>query len=195
MTKQLLKPTTWIIALMFMVTAIVLSHTHLTNTVATQIPLDETDVYCLTRNAYYEAKGDSQMSQIAVTHVVLNRLNDPQFPKKACDVVYQKNRKEDKQRVVCQFSWYCDKRMMNRVIDPVSWQESYEAVKKAVKLYYAKGVDVTEGSTFYHAHYVNPRWYQLEKVTSIGSHIYYKVNEQCQNNPKACTRKNHSQSS
>jgi spore germination cell wall hydrolase CwlJ-like protein len=191
MRKQILKPTTWIIAAMIMVTAIVTAQSTIDQVAKVEIPLDENDVYCLTRNAYYEAKGDSQMSQIAVTHVVLNRLNDPAFPKSACDVVYQKNRKEN-HSTVCQFSWYCDKRMMNRIIDPIGWQESLDAVKKAVKLYYAKGVDVTEGSTFYHANYVNPRWNRLEKVTSIGSHIYYKVNEECQNNQKACTRRSRS---
>lgn len=156
------------------------------------IPLDDNDVYCLTRNAYYEAKGDSQMSQIAVTHVVLNRLNDPKFPKKACEVVYQKNR-VDAESAVCQFSWYCDKRMMGRKVDPTAWSESTKAVTKALKIYYNKGVDVTEGSTFYHANYVNPGWHRLEKVTTIGSHIYYKVNEECQNNQKACLPKRPSQ--
>jgi spore germination cell wall hydrolase CwlJ-like protein len=160
---------------------------------ATNVPLDEADVYCLTRNAYYEAKGDSQMSQIAVTHVVLNRLNDPKFPKKACEVVYQKNR-TDADSTVCQFSWYCDKRMMGRVIDPIGWEDSYKAVTKAIKIYYNKGVDVTEGSTFYHANYVNPGWHRLERVTVIGSHIYYKVNEECQNNQKACLPKSRSRS-
>lgn len=187
MVKTLRKPSTWIVILLIGILAvsIVPAIKHI------EIPLDETDVYCLTRNAYYEAKGDSQMSQIAVTHVVLNRMNDPKFPKKACEVVYQKNR-VDAESTVCQFSWYCDKRMMSRVIDPIGWDQSYKAVEKAIKIYYHRGVDVTEGSTFYHAYYVNPGWHRLEKVTKIGSHIYYKANEECQNNPKACTRKNHS---
>lgn len=192
MKKTLLKPTTWIVTFMFMFTAIVTGPSIIGK--QKEIPLDDNDVYCLTRNAYYEAKGDSQMSQIAVTHVVLNRLNDPQFPKKACEVVYQKNRKDNGHSVVCQFSWYCDKRMMGRIIDPIGWEESYAAVKKALQIYYFKGVDVTEGSMFYHANYVNPNWNRLERVTTIGSHIYYRVNEQCQSNPKACTRKNRSQS-
>jgi spore germination cell wall hydrolase CwlJ-like protein len=143
----------------------------------TPIPLDEKDVYCLTRNAYYEAKGDSQMSQIAVTHVVLNRLHNQKFPKEACDVVYQKNKDENRQVVVCQFSWYCDKSLMGRRVDPKGWDESLTAVKKALTIYYQRGVDVTEGATYYHANYVNPGWRHLEKVTSIGSHIYYKESE------------------
>lgn len=169
MKQQILKPTAWIVAAIMLAMAFAIVPDK-------KVPLDETDIFCLTRNAYYEAKGDSQMSQIAVTHVVLNRMNDPKFPKNACEVVYQKNKK-DADSTVCQFSWYCDKRMMTRVIDPMAWEESYKAVEKAIKIYYKRGVDVTEGSTFYHANYVNPGWRHLEKVTSIGSHIYYKESE------------------
>jgi spore germination cell wall hydrolase CwlJ-like protein len=155
------------------------------------IPLNEQDVYCLTRNAYYEAKGDSEMSQIAVTHVVLNRMHDPNFPKNTCDVVYQKTKHDGK--TTCQFSWHCDRRLMGNIKDERGWNESYNAVKTALKMYYYKGVDITQGATFYHATYVNPGWRGVEKVTSIGSHIYYRKNE-CQNNQKVCTQKNRSAS-
>lgn len=177
MTEILVAITTWLSALV------------------NPIPLTEQDVYCLTRNAYYEAKGDSQMSQIAVTHVVLNRAKDPGFPKAVCDVVYQKTKHETK--TTCQFSWYCDRKLMGKLPDHEGehWIASLEAVQKALKMYYHRHVDVTQGSTYYHAHYVNPGWRHLEKVTVIGSHIYYKdnkVNERCQNNPMACTQKSRS---
>jgi spore germination cell wall hydrolase CwlJ-like protein len=176
MTEILVAITTWISALV------------------TPIPLNEQDVYCLTRNAYYEAKGDSQMSQIAVTHVVLNRMNTEGFPKKACDVVYQKNKNPESQRVVCQFSWTCDRKLMGQLPaqEASSWRESLAAVEKALAMYYHRRVDVTEGSTFYHAHYVNPGWRGVEKVTTIGSHIYYRTREKCQNNQTDCTLKNRS---
>ena len=137
------------------------------------IPLNDQDVYCLTRNAYYEAKGDSQMSQIAVTHVVLNRMKDPAFPKEVCEVVYQ-SRTKSSSKTTCQFSWYCDKKLMGRGIDQATWDESLTAVRSALQMYYQKGVDVTQGATYYHANYVNPGWHKLTKVTSIGTHIYYK---------------------
>jgi len=164
------------------------------STMINPIPLNEQDVYCLTRNAYYEAKGDSEMSQIAVTHVVLNRLNDPKFPKDTCEVVYQKNKNQETHKTTCQFSWTCDRRLMGAIPDyeAKGWQESLTSVKKALTMYYQKKVDVTQGATFYHAHYVNPGWNTLEKITSIGSHIYYKVNEKCQSNSnqKACIQRN-----
>jgi spore germination cell wall hydrolase CwlJ-like protein len=121
------KPSTWLVIFLTLIIAISI----IPAVKNIKVPLNETDVYCLTRNAYYEAKGDSQMSQIAVTHVVLNRMNDPKFPKKACEVIYQKNSK-DANLTVCQVSGYCDKRMMTRVIDSKAWEQSYEAVMKAV---------------------------------------------------------------
>ena len=33
--------------------------------------------------------------------------------------------------------------------------------------------DPTYGSLYYHADYVNPRWNHLDKVTTIGRHIFY----------------------
>jgi spore germination cell wall hydrolase CwlJ-like protein len=33
--------------------------------------------------------------------------------------------------------------------------------------------DVTQGATYYHADYVNPRW-KLQKIDQIGRHIFYK---------------------
>ena len=34
--------------------------------------------------------------------------------------------------------------------------------------------DVTNGATYYHADYVNPKWTRLQKETQIGRHIFYK---------------------
>jgi spore germination cell wall hydrolase CwlJ-like protein len=176
MTEILIAITTWISALV------------------NPIPLNEQDVYCLTRNAYYEAKGDSQMSQIAVTHVVLNRMNADGFPKKACDVVYQKNKNPENHKVTCQFSWTCDRKLMGKLPEAETngWRESLVAVEKALTMYYHRNVDITQGSTFYHANYVNPGWRGVEKVTTIGSHIYYRTREKCQNNQMECSQKNRS---
>ena len=151
------------------------------------IPLNEQDVYCLTRNAYYEAKGDSQLSQIAVTHVVLNRMKDEAFPKNACSVVYQHNKNKENGKSTCQFSWTCDRKLMGNLVDKKGWNESLVSVEKALTMYYNRNVDITQGATFYHANYVKPGWHGLERITSIGSHIYYKVPKECQNNRMECT--------
>mgnify|MGYP003316608280 CR=1 FL=1 len=67
---------------------------------------------CLALNVYFEARSENMASQIAVSLVVMNRVEDHRFPNTVCEVVKQgltykwkpslpiKNR--------CQFSWYCD---------------------------------------------------------------------------------------
>ena len=34
--------------------------------------------------------------------------------------------------------------------------------------------DPTDGATFYHADYVNPKWRGLVKTNQIGRHIFYR---------------------
>jgi len=136
--------------------------------------ISDDDLNCLIQNAYYEARSDGKLSQIGVTHVVLNRAYHKSYPSKICDVVYQKTRNQRKQVTVCQFSWYCDRKLLARKIDVDSWERAETAVKKALVLYYNKAIDVTEGSTFYHAYYVKPGWNHLKRTTVIGSHIYYR---------------------
>ena len=41
-------------------------------------------------------------------------------------------------------------------------------------------VDITEGSTHYHATYVDPYWTNdrgMAKITQVGSHIFYRWGE------------------
>jgi spore germination cell wall hydrolase CwlJ-like protein len=129
------------------------------------------EIRCLAKNIYFEARNEPTLGQIAVAFVTLNRVDSNQFPDTICTVVEQKTQR------ICQFSWYCDQKMMNRKIDRTAWQQSYDAVKKALIFYYDKGIDITQGSTFYHADYVSRNKLgvkNIEKTTQIGSHIYYK---------------------
>ena len=71
---------------------------------------------CLAKNMYYEARNQGTAGWMAVTAVVLNRVNDDRFPNTICEVVEQgPTRKSWKDPTVkipikhrCQFSWYCD---------------------------------------------------------------------------------------
>ena len=70
--------------------------------------------YCMAQNIYFEAANQSFAGKIAVGHVVINRVEDLQFPNDVCGVIYQAKTKVNwKGNVVpirnqCQFSWYCD---------------------------------------------------------------------------------------
>lgn len=127
------------------------------------------DLECLAINIYKEAGYEPFEGKVAVAQVTMNRVNHPDFPQDVCQVVYQKNIAYKK--VVCQFSWYCDKVHRNRPVNPVAYNESYEVAKKVLlEDFRLSGL---EAALFYHADYVNPRW-KLEKVVQIGRHIFYK---------------------
>ena len=50
---------------------------------------DHESVLCLAKNAYFEARNQSVLSQIAVSQVVMNRVKSEDFPNTVCGVVYE----------------------------------------------------------------------------------------------------------
>jgi spore germination cell wall hydrolase CwlJ-like protein len=133
------------------------------------IKVRERQLDCLALNIYREAGHESFEGKVAVAQVTMNRVAHPDFPKDVCGVVYQKN--VVMERVVCQFSWYCDSTHRNRPKNPEAYQESYEVAKKV--LLEGFRLDILKEALYYHANYVNPRW-NLDKIGSIGAHIFYK---------------------
>ena len=124
---------------------------------------------CLAINIYREAGYEPFEGKVGVAQVTMNRVAHSEFPSDVCQVVYQKN--IFYQKVVCQFSWYCDSTHRNRPINPVAYNESYEVAKKV----YLENFRLSSlnDALYYHADYVNPRW-KLERITQIGAHIFYK---------------------
>lgn len=120
---------------------------------------------CLTENIYYEAAGENAEGKIAIAQVTLNRAKHSKFPSDICKVVYQKN------GVVCQFSWYCDKPKNLKKRNKTVYQESRE-VAKAVLLE-GERLRIVENAMFYHADYVNPGW-RYKRIAKIGKHIFYE---------------------
>ena len=129
----------------------------------------ETQLDCLAINIYREAGHEPFEGKVAVAQVTMNRVAHPDFPNDICGVVYQKNKFVEK--VVCQFSWYCDSTHRNRPINKEAYSESYEVAKKV--LLEGFRLDVLKPALYYHADYVNPRW-NLDKIGTIGAHIFYK---------------------
>jgi spore germination cell wall hydrolase CwlJ-like protein len=129
----------------------------------------ERQLNCLTKNIYYEAATEPFEGKVAVAQVTINRAESGKFPDDICKVVYQKNSVYDK--IICQFSWYCESQTIVRPIHENAYRES-EAVAKKVLLEGFR-LDGLKEALFYHADYVNPRWGK-EKITKIGRHIFYK---------------------
>ena len=128
---------------------------------------------CLAINIYKEAGYEPFEGKVAVAQVTLNRVTSSNFPNDICQVVYQKNVVYEK--VVCQFSWYCDRAHKGRPVNPNAYQESMDVAKKV--LFEGFRLPGLEQALYYHADYVRPQWRNKEKITKIGAHIFYRSKE------------------
>lgn len=119
------------------------------------------DVICMTKNIYYEARGESLLGQLAVANVTMNRVGKKGFMDTVCGVVYQPS----------QFSWTLEPEQPIRNIK--AW---YTANRIAI--------EVLTGRTKYHAtfatHYAHftldgkKIWmHGMKRLGQIGSHVFY----------------------
>ena len=142
---------------------------------------DHESVLCLAKNAYFEARNQSVLSQIAVSQVVMNRVKSEDFPNTVCGVVYEAQmskwfkdnmNKDVPVRDKCQFSWYCDGKA-DIIYDHESFNIALSVANQVLSGYNLN--DVTNGALWYHAVYVNPYWAK-EKIKTVKheDHIFYK---------------------
>ena len=137
----------------------------------------ERDLECLALNSYYESRNQSVAGQIAVAQVVLNRVESRKFPDTICEVIYQgptyTNWKGNEMPVRnrCHFSWWCD----GKSDIPVDVRTYHKILDMLTELVYSDTIDITDGSTHYHADYVEPDWSKkLERTVTIDDHIFYR---------------------
>jgi spore germination cell wall hydrolase CwlJ-like protein len=129
----------------------------------------ERQLGCLSKNIYYEAGNESFEGKVAVAQVTLNRVNSGQFPNDVCKTIYQRNVFYEK--IICQFSWTCDRDSGARPPNNPNYRESEEVAKKVLlEEFRLPGL---KEAMYYHADYINPGW-KREKITKIGHHIFYK---------------------
>lgn len=123
---------------------------------------------CLTRNIYWESATEPFEGKVAVAQVTINRVASGKFAPDICGVVYQKNIVYDK--VICQFSWFCDGSSKIRPIYPAHWKESEEVAKKV--LLEGFRLPSLKNALYFHADYVKPQWGKPQ-VAKFGRHIFY----------------------
>jgi spore germination cell wall hydrolase CwlJ-like protein len=129
----------------------------------------ERQLGCLSKNIYYEAGSEPFEGKVAVAQVTLNRVNSGQFPNDVCKTIYQRNIFYEK--IICQFSWTCDRDSGTRPPNNANYRESEEVAKKVLlEEFRLPGL---KEAMYYHADYINPGW-KREKITKIGHHIFYK---------------------
>lgn len=136
---------------------------------AVQLKDMDRQLECMAMNIYREAANEPHEGKVGVAQVTLNRVNHPSFPKDVCRVVHQKTVVMDK--VICQFSWYCDREHKAQPINRSIYEESYDVARQV--LLQGVRIKVLEDALYYHADYVNPKW-NKEKIGKIGTHIFYK---------------------
>jgi spore germination cell wall hydrolase CwlJ-like protein len=121
--------------------------------------VNHTDVVCLAKNIYHEARGEPLHGQVAVAQVTINRLRAGNYGNSICAVVYKPK----------QFSWTATK---HKIVDSKAWESSV-IVSRAIL---TNSLPVSKFSALYfHTRQVNPKWNknkQIEQV--IGNHIFYK---------------------
>lgn len=121
---------------------------------ATGKVISQEELDLLARVIYAEARGEDLEGQIAVGAVVLNRLENPQFPNTIREVIYQRGA----------FTAVDDKQIHLKPND-----KAYQAAKEALK-----GKDPTGGALYYY----NPKtaqdnWIKTRPVVKrIGNHTF-----------------------
>jgi len=132
---------------------------------------------CLSRAIYYEARSESQIGQLAVAEVVLNRVSHRLYPNNVCGVVYEGTNRDTGlswrgTHMSCQFSFSCDGSEVRRPPRGDQWAEAQRIAAHAMM---GLSTPVTGDATHYHANYVNPYWApRLVHTKTIGTHIFYR---------------------
>ena len=125
----------------------------------------ERDRHCLAQNIYFEGRGESAVGQEFIAWVTLNRVISSDFPNDICSVVWQNS----------QFSWTHDGKG-DIPQDKAAWAKAQVLADTVIETYGVDG-DPTEGSTYFHADYVNPVWTKsFDRVVQIDNHIFYADN-------------------
>ena len=123
---------------------------------------------CLTRNIYWEAASEPFEGKVAVAQVTMNRVESGRFADSVCGVVYQKNVIYEK--VICQFSWYCETGHKTRPVYTPLWRESEEVAKRVLLENFR--LPSLKNALYFHAEHVSPGWGK-PRIEKIGRHIFY----------------------
>ena len=117
-------------------------------------------LYCGAQNIYHESRGESNLGQIAVAHVVRNRVESPKYSNTVCEVIWEPK----------QFSWTHNGRSDK--------PKDRAAFVKSVWLHLIANMldDITDGAINFYAHKkVTPNWAaEKEVVLLIGNHTFLK---------------------
>lgn len=119
----------------------------------------------IARAVYWEARGEPFEGQVAVAHVILNRVSAPYWNEGVITVIHTK----------CHFEYLCIEGLMDKPKNKKSWEMAKMVAEGVLFGYYD---DNTGGAN----HYLNkkklkrlPRWAIVYRETkTIGNHTFYR---------------------
>ncbi len=121
-------------------------------------------------NLYHEARSEGRDGMVAVGWVVLNRIDDPDFPDTITAVINQPTRRN------CQWGWTCDGRS-DTPTEIEKWELAQEVTN--AMLDGARPADPTNGAVFFHETFrQTPGWLRVgaTRTATIGNHHFYVPN-------------------
>ena len=117
-------------------------------------------ITCIATAVYHEARGEPSIGQVAVAHVILNRVSARQWGNIPCEVVYQPYQFTNIELAAPDYT-------------SKEWQEALEIARRSVSGFLP---DPTGGATHYYApeRVETPWWAKaLTYLVDIGGHRFY----------------------
>lgn len=116
------------------------------------------EIKCLTDTIYHEARGESELGQIAVGLTTLNRVKDKRFPSSICGVIKQNK----------QYSWV-------RHNPPIKDKQKYKEIKRlAINLYINRSKYYSKYPVLKYTYFFSRgKSKNLRLITKIGDHRFY----------------------
>lgn len=124
---------------------------------------------CLALTIYFEARGEPQLGQRYVGHVVMNRAEDD-YKDNICAAVFDPHQFEwtggiKRSKNLAVMAW----RAKKQVNEPDSWKASVAIANRVI----ARKQDITNGAKFFNRIERGVKYQTQTKPRTIGNHIFY----------------------
>lgn len=129
--------------------------------------INDNELHCLALTVYWEANNEPVEGQLAVAHVVLNRVGRNGFANTICDVVHQGG-----PHFPCQFHWYCSGNKKTPKNNE-GWSKAQLVARQALA-----EADTTAGAIYFHLASLKPSWAKEihQERRQIGHHVFFGGN-------------------
>lgn len=122
-------------------------------------------IECLSANLYHESRSESNLANIKIISVVLNRVNSGNYPNDICEVVFQRK----------QFSWTSDK-LSDKILDKKQYIRLYRLSEQAI-INKDFILSISDGVNHYHTVTSSPYWSTSGRMVykgTVDNHRFYK---------------------